>query len=451
MIDYTLTSGKFMEKPKYITNRELLLEIHKSKNSYCYYEKPEYSNYDAIVNDLSELTPEFIETVYNKKMAFAIKKNLDHPVLENLVFRLMTGEHIPEEPDLKKRKRNSKDTSMRTCFHPFKHYIMKNKTPVEVGRSHWKNDGFSDIHGKMTNRLAYMLMLLVERYSRRNNWRGYCVDTETEALTQRGWLAYDKINETDIILSYDASDKKLKWSKILSIFRDDYNGNMFHLTVSGMDALVTPGHKFITNNGMKKVEFLSDNDELVLMATTEITDFDFESHGIFTKDRSVYVDYVDFHGADQTVREPTVPYKGKVWCPETEYGTFMARRNGTIWLSHNTYNEDMRSHALLQLSEVALYFNESKSDTPNPFAFYTTVIKNSFTRILNNEKKVQHIRDDLLIMNDKSPSYTRQIEHEMEQKSEENKEISPEPSGSPAIVEKVVQKKRGRKPKAQAV
>ena len=271
-----------MEKIKYITNKELLAEIHKSKNSYCFYEKPEYSNYDAIVTDLSAITPEFITQVYEKKFAFATKKNLELPVKENLVFRLMTDEHIPDETDLKKRKRNTEETSIRTCFHPFKHYIMRDGSPVEVGRSHWKDGAFSDVHGKMTNRLAIMLMLLVERYSRRANWRGY------------------------------------------------------------------------------------------------------------------------------------------------------------------TYNDEMRSHALLQLSEVGLRFNESKSDNPNPFAFYTTIIKNCFTRILNNEKKVQHIRDDLLIMADKSPSYTRQIEHEAEQKFEENKTDVPE-----TTEKAVVPKKRGRKPKSE--
>jgi hypothetical protein len=617
-----------MEKIKYITNKELLAEIHKSKNSYCFYEKPEYSHYDAIVPSLSAITPEYITQVYDKKFAFATKKNLELPVKENLVFRLMTDEHIPEETDLKKRKRNTEETSVRTCFHPFKHYIMRNGSPVEVGRSHCKEGTFSDVHGKMTNRLAVMLMLLVERYSRRANWRGYCVDEATEALTQRGWLNIDQINESDIILSYDMTEKHYKWSSIKSIFRDDYDGNMFHLTVRGMDALVTPGHKFVTDSGPKEVEYLLEKDKVILsgyplkdgvekysddfveivgwsvteghynfrnkkpsivlyqneghyadrirgclkrlgviftetprlrsnsdkininfnlssknsiiqdildVSPKRVLTMDFilsltqrqkkllidtmidadgwrtyqngmkknphvgycqkdknhldaflalctlagyrcsykkrdvitevnniETHvynaNIFT-DRANFsrVENIDFHGAKRsgTIKglgkethpnEPTVPYKGRVWCPETEYGTFMARRNGTIWLSHNTYNDEMRSHALLQLSEVGLRFNESKSDNPNPFAFYTTIIKNCFTRILNNEKKVQHIRDDLLIMADKSPSYTRQIEHEAEQKSEENKTDVPE-----TTEKTVVPKKRGRKPKSEKI
>jgi hypothetical protein len=71
-----------------------------------------------------------------------------------------------------------------------------------------------------------------------------------------------------------------------------------------------------------------------------------------------------------------------------------------------TYNDEMRSQALLQLSQIGLQFDESKSD--NPFAYYTAAITNSFTRVLNIEKRNQNIRDDILEMNNYTPSYTRQ-------------------------------------------
>jgi hypothetical protein len=66
----------------------------------------------------------------------------------------------------------------------------------------------------------------------------------------------------------------------------------------------------------------------------------------------------------------------------------------------------MRGQALLQLSQIGLQFDESKSQ--NPFAYYTAAITNSFTRILNIEKKNQNIRDDILEMNGLNPSWTRQ-------------------------------------------
>ena len=75
------------------------------------------------------------------------------------------------------------------------------------------------------------------------------------------------------------------------------------------------------------------------------------------------------------------------------------------WRSYS-YNDEMQGQAIIQLVQVGLQFDESKSE--NPFSYYTSVITNSFTKILNNEKKQQNIRDDILEMNDKTPSYTRQ-------------------------------------------
>jgi hypothetical protein len=79
-----------------------------------------------------------------------------------------------------------------------------------------------------------------------------------------------------------------------------------------------------------------------------------------------------------------------------------------------TYLDEMRAQALLQLSQVGLQFDESKSS--NPFAYYTQCVSTSFLKILTTEKKSQSIRDDLLIMNNSTPSHTRQVEDQMAQR-----------------------------------
>lgn len=40
---------------QYLTNKELLKEIHLSKNNYSSYSKPEYADYDLILPDLSKI------------------------------------------------------------------------------------------------------------------------------------------------------------------------------------------------------------------------------------------------------------------------------------------------------------------------------------------------------------------------------------------------------------
>lgn len=89
-----------------------------------------------------------------------------------------------------------------------------------------------------------------------------------------------------------------------------------------------------------------------------------------------------------------------------------------------TYVDEMRGQALLQLAMIGLQFNEAKSD--NPFAYYTAAITNSFTRVLNIEKKNQNIRDDILIDSGHLPSYGRQIQHENEMKALRDEATSPE-------------------------
>ena len=74
----------------------------------------------------------------------------------------------------------------------------------------------------------------------------------------------------------------------------------------------------------------------------------------------------------------------------------------------------MQGQALLQLSQIGLQFDESKSQ--NPFAYYTATITNSFTRVLNMEKKNQNLRDDLLQEAGVMPSLTRQMQNEEKQK-----------------------------------
>lgn len=77
----------------------------------------------------------------------------------------------------------------------------------------------------------------------------------------------------------------------------------------------------------------------------------------------------------------------------------------------------MRGQALLQLAQVGLQFDEYKSQ--NPFAYYTTAIKNSFTRIVNLEKRNQNIRDDILEINGLNPSWSRQNSESGETRYEE--------------------------------
>lgn len=278
-------------KHNYLNNKDILKEIHKSKNTYCTYLSAADADYDMILPDIKKINKKnILEARRNRaerlaKLAHeaASADGTKHKLADfeiklkdvadtDVVFRVMTWDHVPMDTSKKKTKNTKTNllfddeethseydiefdeapTKYTKCnFPPFQHFrVTEDGEPYCVGKSHWRGDltagEFSRDHGAMTNKLAHMFLKLCERYAMRSNWRGY------------------------------------------------------------------------------------------------------------------------------------------------------------------TYNDEMRSQALLQLSQIGLQFDESKSQ--NPFAYYTAAITNSFTRVLNIEKRNQNLRDDILEMNGLTPSYTRQAQ-----------------------------------------
>lgn len=251
----------------YLNNKDLLEEIHKSKNTYCSFTKPEYHQYDIILPSLDKINIRTIaeakrnrakrigdlEYQTRKKAGEKVKQadcEVDYKKIAktDLVFRIMTFDHIPLNNTRKKNPKSAADHRDKVNFPPFQHWKFdENDELICVGKSHWvgtvAKGKFSKDHGQITNTLARMYIKLCERYATRGNVRGY------------------------------------------------------------------------------------------------------------------------------------------------------------------TYNDEMRAQAILQLTQIGLQFNEAKSN--NPFAYFTAAVTNSFVRIINIEKKMQNIRDDILEMNGMNPSYSR--------------------------------------------
>ena len=261
------------KKVKYLNNRDLLAEIHRSKCSFSSFTQKEYNQHDLIVSNLDKINSESITTATHNRAkrlgleAFAAARTSGDKKIKlaecvppqsaipktDLVFRIMTFDHIPLAPGRKKTTKTTADSHDKVNFPPFQHWKFNDDDElICVGKSHWKGPvdtgKFSKEHGRITENLGKMFIKLSERYAQRSNWRGY------------------------------------------------------------------------------------------------------------------------------------------------------------------TYVEEMRGQAILQLSQIGLQFDESKSE--NPFAYYTAAVTNSFTRVLNLEKKNQNIRDDLLEENGLTPSLTRQSQQQ---------------------------------------
>ena len=73
---------------------------------------------------------------------------------------------------------------------------------------------------------------------------GGCFDSQTEILTNRGWLYFSEVRETDEVYSMNPNTRIAKYEKIKSIIKYKYSGNMYKIKGTLTDLLVTPNHKF---------------------------------------------------------------------------------------------------------------------------------------------------------------------------------------------------------------
>jgi hypothetical protein len=246
-------------KIKYLTNKDLLKEIHLSKNTYCTFTKPEYHEYDIIVPSLEKIN---IRTVAEAKrnraskmtkaayIAGEKKKSLkdcevDYKKVnkQDLVFRVMTFEHVPLAPGRKKTIKNTADSHEKVNFPPFQHWKYdENDNLVCVGKSHWKGGiktgKFDKEHGQMTNNLARMFIKLCERYATRGNVRGYTYNDEMRGqailqLTQIG-LQFDE-SKSDNPFAYYTAAVTNSFVRIINIEKRNQNIRDDILEMNGMN------------------------------------------------------------------------------------------------------------------------------------------------------------------------------------------------------------------------
>jgi hypothetical protein len=249
-------------KVKYLTNKDLLKEIHLSKNTYCSYTKPEYSEYDLIVSDLSKINVRTIAEAKRNKAVKLSKQAHEQAVLKDkkasakdyevdykkvaktdVVFRVMTFEHIPLAPGRKKTLKNIADSHEKVNFPPFQHWKFDdNNNLICVGKSHWqgplKSGKFNKEHGQMTNDLARMFIKLCERYATRGNVRGYTYNDEMRGqailqLTQIG-LQFDESKSNNPFAYYTAAVTN-SFVRIINIEKRNQNIRDDILEMNGMN------------------------------------------------------------------------------------------------------------------------------------------------------------------------------------------------------------------------
>ena len=273
-----------MRKVNYLNNKDILKEIHKSKSTFCSYMDDEYANFDIILTDIDKINIRTIaEAKRNKakkqsQLAFETRKaagekikqadcEVDYRKItkEELIFRIMTFDHIPEEPGRKKNPKTVADTKIKLNFPPFQHFKFNDDGElVCVGKSHWEggmeNGGFSKSHGKATNKLAMMWMKLCDRYETRGNVRGYTYNDEMRGqailqLAQIG-LQFDESKSQNPFAYYTAAVTN-SFVRVINLEKRNQNIRDDILEMNNMNPSYTRQHQGEWEASQKRQEELN--------------------------------------------------------------------------------------------------------------------------------------------------------------------------------------------------
>ena len=240
-----------MAKVNYLNNKDLLDEIHKSKSSYSSYVDPLYGEYDLILPTIDKINVRTVAEAkrirakkltsreFERRKLAGDKKSklsdceIDYRKIDksDIVFRIMTFDHIPLAPGRKKKARTVADSHDKVNFPPFQHWKFdENGNLLCVGKSHWiggmETGHFSKDHGQFTNKLARMFMKLCERYGTRSNVRGYTYNDEMRGqailqLTQIG-LQFDESKSQNPFAYYTAAVTN-SFTRVINIEKRNQN------------------------------------------------------------------------------------------------------------------------------------------------------------------------------------------------------------------------------------
>lgn len=305
------------EKRYFLKNSNLLEEVHKSKLTYCCYEKPEYGQYDIICEDYNLITPNIMNDFFKK-----------NPNSSYIIIRVMTNEHVL--PYCKNGKVNLQELKMS----PFKHFLIDKddfeKTFENFGSNLNKID---ELNLKISN--------LKEKI---------------------------KDNNRNIRLNQQTKDKQIPFKENNKLCKE----NIENLT-----------------NEIKKLSETFSTD--ILKDAKEVL----RSHWKGDTIESGHFDISQGRLSD-----------GLVYMIIMLVDQFAKSGN---W-SRYTYLDDMKGSALVHLCDVALKFEESKSN--NVFSYLTQVASNKFTATLNSEKTQRRIKSKLMQEIGYNPTFNEQLEEE---------------------------------------
>lgn len=86
-----------------------------------------------------------------------------------------------------------------------------------------------------------------------SNERGHygCYSSDTQVLTEDGWVYWTEVTTDTVLAAYDMKTGVVNFEKPSGVQRWDYNDKMYHLSGQALDFLVSPDHRMIVQNRKK--------------------------------------------------------------------------------------------------------------------------------------------------------------------------------------------------------
>lgn len=199
-------------------------------------------------------------------------------------------------------------------------------------------------------------------------WHG-CVPMDTLVLTRRGWLPFAEIEVgTDETIGCNLETGRSEWTRIVGMYHYE-DAELWTIGNDDWRADVTPGHKWLTGEGLIETRTFTSDTRVVLSAPGEGGDVE----------RAVT-------GLDLIGRR-----RAEVFCPTTELGTWTARQGDEVFLTGNSgravdwmgYNQDALATFLASRKPLELIHRTSKRD----YAYTRGKNQGSFDETLMNQHK----------------------------------------------------------------
>jgi len=124
----------------------------------------------------------------------------------------------------------------RLCYRSWEPGLNPNVTKVRTDQGEYLSNILASLHGSVLEHVSFSFVL-------HNVSRVCCYDSDTEVLTDQGWIPWPKVEGDESFATLDPVTRELEYQKATEVYHADYEGPMYRVASEQVDLLVTPNHR----------------------------------------------------------------------------------------------------------------------------------------------------------------------------------------------------------------